>query len=367
MADSLVYIPDISGFTDFVKATEINHAQHIISELLEIIIDANHLDLKISEIEGDAVLFYQDEGIPGPEALLRQSEEIFIKFHEHLRRYEVERVCNCGACSTASNLGIKIIAHCGEIGYTQVKDSIKPFGAPLIAAHRLLKNDLELNEYVLLTKPLTDRMGGGYPDNPNWAEPRNAEMTIDGQPIPFSYFPLEGLYERVAEPEKPRVPERIENPLTYEVLIDKPLYFVFEFVSNLDFRLAWNQDIKELVYDQGRLNRMGTKHRCLFNNGFADIETITDDFGDDALVYGERVIGAPAEDLAVFYIMRGEGDKTRLQMEAHYHPKKYWGWIIVPLIRYQMKKAVRKAADTIKEVAEEQGELEYAQATEVVE
>ena len=53
---ALIYIPDISGFTKFVTQTEISHSNHIIAELIEIIINANDLNLQISEIEGDAVL-----------------------------------------------------------------------------------------------------------------------------------------------------------------------------------------------------------------------------------------------------------------------------------------------------------------------
>ncbi len=33
---AIVFIPDISGFTDFTTATEIDHTFHIISELLDI-------------------------------------------------------------------------------------------------------------------------------------------------------------------------------------------------------------------------------------------------------------------------------------------------------------------------------------------
>ena len=34
--ESLLYIPDISGFTEFVHQTEIEHSRHIVSELLEL-------------------------------------------------------------------------------------------------------------------------------------------------------------------------------------------------------------------------------------------------------------------------------------------------------------------------------------------
>ena len=59
MADKgLLFIPDISGFTKFVNETEIEHSRIIIEELLENIINSNKMGLHVSEVEGDAVLFY---------------------------------------------------------------------------------------------------------------------------------------------------------------------------------------------------------------------------------------------------------------------------------------------------------------------
>ena len=48
---TLIFIPDISGFTEFVNQTAIEHSQHIISELLEIIIDANQLELTFLKLK----------------------------------------------------------------------------------------------------------------------------------------------------------------------------------------------------------------------------------------------------------------------------------------------------------------------------
>ena len=45
---ALLFMPDISGFTVFVNDTEINHSQHIIRELLEILIDSNSLKMQIN-------------------------------------------------------------------------------------------------------------------------------------------------------------------------------------------------------------------------------------------------------------------------------------------------------------------------------
>ncbi len=56
-SSSLLFIPDISGFTAFVQQTEITHSQYIIAELLEVIGTANDLGLQLAEIEGDALFF----------------------------------------------------------------------------------------------------------------------------------------------------------------------------------------------------------------------------------------------------------------------------------------------------------------------
>ena len=59
-----ICLPDISGFTHFTQETEISHSRHIISELLEVILHSNKLDLEVAEIERDAVFFHRENLIP---------------------------------------------------------------------------------------------------------------------------------------------------------------------------------------------------------------------------------------------------------------------------------------------------------------
>ena len=148
---SLLFIPDISGFTEFVNQTEISHSRHIISELLELIIDSDELLLTVSEIEGDAVLFFKPEKIPTVDEILKQPKRTFLNFHNHLKKYESQRICSCGACSSTSDLSLKFIVHQGNIETIKVKDSEKLYGPDVILAHRLMKNNIVSHEYVLLT------------------------------------------------------------------------------------------------------------------------------------------------------------------------------------------------------------------------
>src|SRR5690242_13646585 len=97
----LLFIPDISGFTRFVNETDIDHSRLIIQELLEILINSNQTGLEVSEIEGDAILFYKYGEPPDMRELYKQVEKMFCEFHGHLVAYDVSKFCQCKACTSA--------------------------------------------------------------------------------------------------------------------------------------------------------------------------------------------------------------------------------------------------------------------------
>src|SRR5687768_13906350 len=107
----LLFIPDISGFTRFVNQTEIEHSRLIIQELLEVMINSNRIGLQVSEIEGDAILFYKFGDPPALEEIFKQVEEMFCAFHKNLLAYDVGKYCQCKACTTAVDLTLKVISH----------------------------------------------------------------------------------------------------------------------------------------------------------------------------------------------------------------------------------------------------------------
>ena len=117
----LLFIPDISGFTRFVTEMEIDHSSHIIQELLEILINANYTGLEISEIEGDAILFYKYGDPPDLKTIYDQVEKMFCEFHRHISAYEYRRLCQCKACRAAIDLTLKVITHYGEFTGYNVK------------------------------------------------------------------------------------------------------------------------------------------------------------------------------------------------------------------------------------------------------
>ena len=53
--NATIFIPDISGFTEFLSTTELEHSSHIINELLELLIESNISDCILAEVEGDEI------------------------------------------------------------------------------------------------------------------------------------------------------------------------------------------------------------------------------------------------------------------------------------------------------------------------
>jgi len=260
---ALLFVPDISGFTSFVRDTEIEHSQHIIKGLLEKLIDANEIGLQISEVEGDAILFYRFGLPPDAEEFFHQVEKMFVSFHSMLKLIEIQSICQCGACSSAQNLTLKIVAHYGEITLSQIKEHTKLFGQNVITVHRLLKNDISHHEYVLFTKMLTDNWQ--LSSLPQWAYREEGSQQYDVGVINYNYAKLSPLKQFVPEPatEEFSIPG-VKYPVFYiEENINCSIDHVFNVLTDLPNRMKWMQGAQKIeLLDQGP-NHVGTHHRCV--------------------------------------------------------------------------------------------------------
>lgn len=142
--EGIVFIPDISGFSNFVKNTESKKGAGIIAQLLDVILQNNCLSFDISEIEGDAVLFYKFGKTFSIPSILGQYEALLGRFNAKLEEFAIDT-------PDVRKLSLKLIVHYGAIEEISVKGFYKLYGNVLIEAHRLLKNNIGGNTYALIT------------------------------------------------------------------------------------------------------------------------------------------------------------------------------------------------------------------------
>ncbi|MDP2364080.1 MAG: DUF2652 domain-containing protein [Ignavibacteria bacterium] len=151
-----LFIPDMSGFSNFVTNTETLHGQRITALLLEEIINSTPADFSVSEIEGDAIFFFNEGSALEIKSFLELCSKIYKNFHIRKSQMLDETVCQCGACKSIGKLTLKFIVHYGEFAFINVRKFKKLFGRDVILIHRLLKNDIQSKEYVLFTKEYFD-------------------------------------------------------------------------------------------------------------------------------------------------------------------------------------------------------------------
>ena len=336
--NAILFIPDISGFTEFVHHTDINHSRHIISELLELLIDSNTMGLELAEIEGDALFLYKLEEKVDVKTIEQQIERMYLAFHEHIKRYEYQRICHCGACSSAYNLKIKFVVHYGEIEFIRVKDSKKPYGSHVIQVHRLLKNNVPLDEYAIFTENIQPLI-----------ETNKLVAEYDFGSITFTYNSLSQLRDKL--PEISPIPNNVPKHKLFDEtkIVKLPALELYEIISNFDYRLLWTKGIDKLEYDRNKVNRAGLKHKCLVNkNQEVEQTTITKPVEKNQLVYGESTTNVPFIKRMNNYFVLEETNEgfTKLGIEV-YADFKSLGIFLKPLMKKKIHKII---SENIKEL-----------------
>ncbi|WP_233702510.1 DUF2652 domain-containing protein [Hyunsoonleella flava] len=177
--------------------TDIELSARVIPSLLNEIIYANEINLKVSEIEGDAVLFFRKGQLPPFVDLIDQCKTFFSQFYNQLdvltKKYSEEK-----GIDNIPKLGLKIILHYGEnVESVQIGNRIKLMGEDVIIAHRLLKNDIKEDEYLLISEDLLNQYEDSTIErNFDWGEFQDNEQVYKhiGE-INYSYIKMYKLLD----------------------------------------------------------------------------------------------------------------------------------------------------------------------------
>ncbi len=308
----LLFIPDISGFTRFVNETEIEHSRLIIQELLEILINANQIGLEVSEVEGDAILFYKFGERPELEEIYKQVEKMFCEFHESLIAYEHRRFCQCKACVSAIDLTLKVITHYGEFTGYNVRNFNKLIGKDIIVAHQLLKNDIDQHEYWLVTKSLlrNDKPVGFA----QWMKWNSSVKRTEAGEIPFQYTQLSELKNKLSPATIPQ--ERLSDKvkvISVSKEYNADIIALFHATGDYRYRSRWQEGVKSVEEVNHFLPRVGMKCRCVMDNGEVTIFASSYSYSPEEIQFAETDINKKN---STRYLLEKTGDKkTRLTID----------------------------------------------------
>lgn len=331
----LLFIPDISGFTRFVNETEIEHSRQIIQELLETVINANDIGMEISEIEGDAILFYKFGEIPALEELYGQVERMFCAFHRNVLAYDMRKYCQCRACVSVTELTLKVITHYGEFTGYNVKTFNKLIGKDIIVAHELLKNDIEPHEYWLVTQSVLQE---GQPLGlAAWMQWNAGAKETRSGPVSFQYTHLSQLRNALsAEPAPQAALTDRERVISASRDYDTDIITLFHVAGDFNYRSRWQEGVKRVEVVDHLLPRVGMRCRCILDSGDTVTYSSSYNYHPDLIEFSET--DEVRKSVTYFTLQKLDQKRTRLTLD-YYLPRSR---VVATSFRWTRKRSMER-------------------------
>ncbi len=134
-------ITDISGYTEYLTGSELDHAHEILQSLFDAQLKVVKHPFIISGFRGDAIFMYVPEtNFVQSQSFLEALENFYIVFMDTLQQMQYNTTCTCRACKNMSMLDLKMCTHYGEYLVQKLGDREELLGADVIVPHRMLKN-----------------------------------------------------------------------------------------------------------------------------------------------------------------------------------------------------------------------------------
>ncbi len=270
-------IADISGYTRYLAAVELDHAQDILADLIGTVVTAMRPGFRLAKLEGDAAFVAAPSDKLDGSLLLDTIERCYFGFRRRRRDVHQATSCGCNACVRIPDLNLKFVVHHGLALRQRVAGSEELLGSDVIVVHRLLKNEvperLGISAYSLFTQAAVDA------------------MAID--PAALGMVPLAETYEHLGEVatwvhdlerrwQEEEARQRVfvstdASALTVSLPTSAPPQVAWEFLTVPGRRTGWQTGVTEvlLVDSPGNRRSVGATIHCMHGTE-AVIEEILD-------------------------------------------------------------------------------------------
>jgi hypothetical protein len=157
-------IADITGYTQYLNESELDHAQAILTSLLNLLIEHTRPPLIISRLAGDAVISYGLSGhFLGGQTFAESLEDTYVSFRRMVELMVRNTTCPCNACRNIASLDLKFFVHFGAFAVQRLDAHDELVGSEVNLLHRLLKNHvsevLGLKAYTLYSDAAIRALG----------------------------------------------------------------------------------------------------------------------------------------------------------------------------------------------------------------
>lgn len=309
----ILLIADLSGYTGYLMAGEIEEAPLIAGHLVETMLDQLSSEFEIAGLEGDAAFVHAPVGTLTGDGLLAAIARSHRAFRQRIESLRQATTCECQACRRVPTLDLKFFVHVGEVIRQQILGRNEIAGRDVILVHRLLKDSQPAREgqhrFALLTDAAVRALG---------IDPASHGM----RPVTQTYDHLGEIAAWTGDPETWSAPTAVsagddagigEPVLRIERSIPAPLQSVWNLLTVPELRERW-EGIDRIEEEPDAASRgIGRLSRCVARQ-LATMEELVD--WQPPVSFVRRVRRAAGETTVVHHLEAVNG-RTRLRVSWH--------------------------------------------------
>ena len=269
-------IGDITGFTSYFAQTELEHAQEVMAELLELMLDHFQPVLTLANLEGDAVFAHAPvERLTRGEILVDLLEATYVAFRDKVNHIVHRTTCECNACRAIPMLDLKFMVHYGSYIMQDIMGSQELVGSDVNLLHRLTKNHIVeetgWKAYILFSEAALRQME----IEPGEMHGQVEEYEHLGE-VQVYALNLRERYKEITESRREFIsPEQADAQITFQ--FSQPPPIVWDWLTDPRKRNLYSPSVTWSAASRARgRTGKGARNHCAHGKDEISVETILD-------------------------------------------------------------------------------------------
>ena len=345
-------IADIAGYSGYLAGVELDHAQDILADLVDVIVGALRPTFTLAKLEGDAAFVYAPAtAVDGP-GLRDAIEHCYFAFQRRIRDIRQASTCECNACVRMPALDLKFVAHHGLVARQRMAGREELVGSDVVLVHRLLKNQvaerLEVAAYALYTDALVRAMELHDPAAAGLREHRESFESV-GEVVGW-VSDLGTAWEEERQRDRTKIGDA-DALAVITIPTTVPRDILWEWATSPARRIRWTSGVVNVVEElvNGRRG-VGTINHCVHGKNVS-VEEVLDWSPPEYETKRIKtpVKGAPRIVMTMELIARGPGETDLVYRVAR--PTSLKDRLILRAMAGQFRTAVVRDSATLIELA----------------
>lgn len=274
----ILLIADLSGYTGYLIASEVEEAPAIAGDLVETMLGQLTDHFELAGLEGDAAFLHAPlDALPG-DRLLEAIGRCHRAFRQRIESLRQATTCECEACRRVPTLDLKIFVHIGPVVRQRILGRDELAGREVIVVHRLLKDSQPAREGQTRFALLTDAAVRALGIDPDAHGLRPAVQAYEhlGEITAWAGDP-DGWADAADRARTPIAPGLDDAVVREERRIAAAPSAVWDLLTVPQLRERWEgiEQIEEVGEIDGSVRGLGTMSRCVARR-LATVEEIVD-------------------------------------------------------------------------------------------